>query len=282
MKRGMIITSNIEIDASTNKITYNSGFNQKSLRYGVLYLDEICVSKTNVINAALPEDMEQLKKEKIIVERITKATFSHGFDMAGAMLNAYLKSFEELNQRKNETWCLNKELKIINDRAPFIDYGGESLTFLNALPVPDEDFPLGDLYEFRQKRNDERKELMNSIDRLRLSVMQAENKGEALTKGLLEVESNLLAMNKLIKETKRGFYLSHLSLDYSTQDMIETFKKVYNESSDAGMGKLSSFLCGIGATVTSGFNVKGGYRYKQEKPQSPYFYAAEISHKFSV
>lgn len=282
MKRGMIITSKVEIDQENNSVKFRPEFSQKALRYGVLYLDEICVAQTSLFQIGLPVDWQQLKKEKIVNEIIGKPSLSGTVDFAKAALDAYSQSFSELNKRRNETWCLNKEFKFLNDRLPFIDCHGETLTFLNALPVPTEDFPIGDLYEFRIKRDDERKELMNSIDRLRLNVLKSEDKHNALKVGLLDVESNLITMNRLIKETKRGFYLTDFSLDYSSKDMLEVFKGTYEATTTSGFDKLSALILSMGASLASGFNFKGGYRYKQAKPNSPYFYAAEIVHKFDV
>ncbi len=282
MKRGIVITTDIEINLEKKSFKYKSTFNQKSIRYGLLYLDEICVAQDSFIVTQLPDDMQQLKKEKILTENITRSNLTGGFDFAKHTLDSYFQTFSMLNDLKDESWCLNKEFKIVNSDIPFIENSGETLNFLNSLPVPAEDFPLGDIYEFRIKRNDDRLALMNSIDQLRLSVLSSDDKETALKMGLLEVEKNLIAMNRLLKETKRGFYLTDFSLDYSTTDMMEIFKQTYKESETAGLDKLSSFFAGIGIALASGFNIKGGYRYKQAKSNSPYFYATEVAHKFNT
>lgn len=282
MKRGIIITNSIEIDPKNNSIRFTPVFDQKSIRYGVLYLDEICIPQNRIFTTILPEDMMQLKKEKILSERFNDSSTNGVVDMASAAADSYFQTFSELNKNKNETWCLNKEFKLVNDLLPFIDSNGETLTFLNALPIPAEDFPLGDLYEFREKRNDERIELMNSIDRLRLKVLNSDNKATALQEGLLDVESNLITITRLMKETKKGFYLSNLSLDYSSQEMINAFKGTYQESTASGLDTLSSLLLSMGASLASGFDLKCGFRYKKANVNSPYFYAAEVSHKFNT
>ena len=76
MKRGMIITSKVEIDQENNSVKFRPEFSQKALRYGVLYLDEICVAQTSLFQIGLPVDWQQLKKEKIVNEIIGKPSLS--------------------------------------------------------------------------------------------------------------------------------------------------------------------------------------------------------------
>lgn len=282
MKRGMILTGGLTFNPLDGGVAFRGLFNQQLLRYGLLYLDNIQVVQSELFVTGMMSDMAELAKAGVINE-VTLKLPAHGLmsPMAAAE-KTYLPYFDELNRRPNEIWMLNKEFRLMVQESREFSIGGESISFLNALPIPAEDFPLGDLYEFREKRNDERVELLNSIDRLRIKVEQADDKRAALQNALLDVEQNLINVTRLLKESKRGFYMSDLSLDYSSQTMLSTFNDTFGNAVEAGLPTHNAFLAGIGAALISTFKISGGYRYKKSKPNSPYLYAAEVKQKFNI
>lgn len=282
MKRGMILTGGLTFNKEDDSVNFRGFFNQQLLRYGLLYLDNIQVVQSQLFVTVMRADMAELAREGVIDEVFLEIPAQGVMSTISAAEETYLPYFDELNRRPNEIWMLNKEFSLMVQESKEFSVGGESISFLNALPIPAEDFPLGDLYKFREKRNDERVELLNSIDRMRLKVEQADDKRTALQEALLDVEKNLIDVTRLLKETKRGFYLSDFSLEYSSQTMLSTFNDSFGNAAEAGLSTFTAFMTGVGAALASTVKVTGGYRYKKSKPNSPFLYAAEAREKFNV
>ncbi|HHK9742703.1 TPA: DUF6236 family protein [Raoultella ornithinolytica] len=279
MKHGMILTNKMTI--TEDSIIGRGGFDPLALRLALLYMDEICVPQSSVIAIRLSEEIELLRKEGFLV--VKNYPCQAGIHQGSSILkNAYEQCFDELNSNLAETWIMHDSLRINFIKENKVDKNGECMQLFNALPLPDEKFPLGDLLEFKLKRKDELKELLLTMEEMRIKIIQSENKEIEIKKGILEIERNLINISKVMKETRKGFYYSTFSIDIGSQDLLETFKSVYGEARGIGMEALSAFLLSAGISTLTAFNVKAGYRFKAGRPNSPYFYAADVKSKFRI
>lgn len=278
MNHGLILTRKMTLK---NKGIYmEGGFDPIAVRMAMLYLDKICVPQSRMYGVGLNEELKTLKKENILFE-YTAEYFPVGMvDGQTMLIKAYSECFQKLNEEENENWIVHKSLNAKLERKKITDDNGETFSLINALPIPTAEFPIGDLLEFKLKRRDELKSLLLEIETTRLDIITSENKEAELLKGIIKIEKNLLALNKLMQETKKGFYLSTFTIDFSSKDLLNVFGEVYGAAKDMGMNDLSAFLSSIGASAASMVNVQAGYRFKQGKPNSPYLYAAEVKQKF--
>lgn len=285
MKRGLLLTRPLSFN--TGSMSVLGDFDPLAIRYALLYLDEICIPINRVVLFDLSDELRTLKKEGFVRSLQPREEKNKSFDfdsseMEGLIKKSYKRCFDELNENKHESWMVHQSVKTALDEDNELSHSGELLTFINSLPMPAKDFPIGDLLDFREKRNDERLELLNAISTLRLNVLTSENKNEAIQKGLLEIEKSIINITKTLKERKKGMYLTDFSLDFSSTEFIDNFKNIYNESQSMGLDKLEAFLSSLGISLASIFRVKMGYNYKRANPDSPFLYAAEVKVKFNL
>ena len=279
MKHGIMLTRGIRIQDGI--ISVNGDYDPFAIRMAILYLEGICIPQSQLIAFQLTDELELLKKEGILFEK--QIPFSQGITTGGdILLKAYTDCFNELNKTANETWIVHHSLNAQLAKQKMTDDSGECIQLLNALPMPDLNFPLGDLLEFKEKRQDNLKELLITIEEIRIRIISAENKDLEIKKGILDIEKKLIDLNRLIKETKRGWYLSTLAIDLPSQDLLEVFKNVYGEAKNIGMDGLSAFLLSLGISAVTSLNIKAGYRYKVGRPSSPYLYAVDVKNKFHI
>lgn len=279
MKHGMMLTR--EITAKGGNISVNGGYDPLAIRLAALYLDSICIPQSQMMGFGLSPELEALKREGFVFEKTYP--FANGvFNMDSVLIKAYSDCFSDLNKTHNETWIVHHSLNAKLLKQKKTDDGGECIQLLNALPLPDENFPIGDLLEFKLKRGDNLKELLLTIEEERLKIIESENTDMAIKRGVLEIEKRLIALNKLIKETKRGWYLTSFAIDINSTNMLDVFTAVYGEARNIGMDELSALMSSMGASFASSLNVKFGYRFKAGKPDSPYLYAAEVKSKFKI
>lgn len=95
--------------------------------------------------------MEMLKGSGFLFEKsypLTTNSFSSGADV---LIKAYGDCFSDLNNTHNETWIAHQSLNTYLQRKRITDDNGECIQLLNALPMPSESFPIGDLMEFKEK-----------------------------------------------------------------------------------------------------------------------------------
>ncbi|ELR5933825.1 hypothetical protein R4I52_004824 [Klebsiella pneumoniae] len=118
-----------------------------------------------------------LKKEGILLEvkfNIVNGTISTIYD-------ANMKFLIDSLARKDINFIASDASKVlINNKIEVSEYGGELLTLVNAIPEPDESVNINDVLEFRLKRKDNLKNLMDTLNTLNIRVMKAENKDHEL------------------------------------------------------------------------------------------------------
>ncbi|ELH1431639.1 TPA: hypothetical protein I8637_004301 [Raoultella ornithinolytica] len=280
MKHGMILTREIKIKDGV--ISATGGYDPSAIRLAILYLDGICIPQSDIIGFGLSPEMEMLKGSGFLFEKsypLTTNSFSSGADV---LIKAYGDCFSDLNNTHNETWIAHQSLNTYLQRKRITDDNGECIQLLNALPMPSESFPIGDLMEFKEKRKDNLKELLLKIEDIRIKIITSENKDIAIKKGIMEIEQSIIELHKLVMETKNGWYLSNFAIDLSSQDLLDTFKSVYGEAKEIGMQSLDAFLLSAGISVASRFNVNAGYRYTAGSPNSPYLYAVDVKNRFKI
>ncbi|HBY8796646.1 TPA: DUF6236 family protein [Klebsiella pneumoniae] len=280
MKRGLLLTAPISVTKSS--ISSQGGLDPLAIRFALLYLDELCIPQTKFFGVSLPDELKVLEQEKILKTVMSDYLHSGFTDVSHIMSTSYKQCFDILSESKHETWMLHKSVANVLGYNSELTQNGELLTFVNSLPLPGADFPLGDLLDFRIKRNDERLALLNAIESLRINVITDENKEISIKRELLSIEKAIIDLTRVLNETKKGVYLTDLSVDFSSQSFFKIFKDIYHESQDIGLDKLSSLISALGISVASTFNVKGGYSYKKSLPDSPFLYAAQVKEKFKI
>ncbi|HDZ2601828.1 TPA: hypothetical protein RSS50_004988, partial [Klebsiella pneumoniae] len=216
MKHGLILTKKMSL--KNKSIHIEGGFDPVAIRMALLYMDQICVPQSKMYGVGLDNDLQTLKRENILFEYTSDYFPTGAIDGESMLIRAYSDCFQELNKPANESWIVHKSLNAKLESKKITDDKGETLSLINALPIPTDTFPLGDLLEFKEKRGDELKSLLIEIETIRMDIITSENKESELTKGILKIEKNILGINKIFKETKKGFYLSDFSIDFSSKD----------------------------------------------------------------
>ncbi len=185
MKHGLILTREMKFE--NGAIIGNGGYDPLAIRLAVLYLDGIFVPQSQLVGFGLTSELKTLKAEGYLSEKFYPIRQSKGTG-ADILITAYGDCFEELNKTNNEVWIAHNSLNNHLIKTKATDDSGECIQLLNALPMPNESFPLGDLLEFKLKRKDNLKELLLTIEDSRMGIINSENKDMEIKKSIIKIE----------------------------------------------------------------------------------------------
>jgi hypothetical protein len=188
MERGLIISSDVEVDVASKRISMRSSEpNAGLLRQAVLYWDRIDFPQNNLIHVE-SRDINFLKEEGIA--QTTQIRVGGG-EMAALYVQAQFAAFDELNRTSPGTWTLGQSAAAFF-AAPSSRTVQERLAeiALNALlPVPPDDEPLAELLAFKSTRKDELRKLRAYVDELYQEIVNSACLPRAESAALLRVQS---------------------------------------------------------------------------------------------
>ncbi len=95
------------------------------------------------------------------------------------------------------------------------------MTLARAIPLPDPNFPLQDLLEFKHKRSDEIVGLTHELDKFYSQIANARDSDFELYRLLRVVDKQCADLIKASRESKRKFHVGDFSISLSI-DSIES------------------------------------------------------------
>lgn len=176
------------------------------------------------------------------------------WESANAVAEVHLKAFKDLSEREPGLWSLAQgERAFLDLRSISKAQKGSAYQLLQAIPVPNENVPLTDLLDFKNRRRDELLALRIALETFIEKVEKAGDEETPIRKAVLEIENACIDAVKVSKETKFPLRLASIKTSYSID-----FSKLIGPAlvglfaNGFGMPTLQSVLIGAGAALING------------------------------
>lgn len=163
---------------------------------------------------------------------------------------AQIKAASQLQTKGNATWTIAQASNSLE--LPFGDQSKATLLEANlyaGLPVPDEDTPLDEILEFKEKRKAELLKFRHAIDVLYSKMLNSPDQARELRKASEEIELAIIDLNKSLKDRNIKTFFTSLNLYLNVKDskIFSTLLSIYGASS-------LGFPLEIGETIGLGIN----------------------------
>nr|WP_315299916.1 DUF6236 family protein [Raoultella terrigena] len=281
MENHILMFPDMFINSSSESIHISTvGLDYRKLLINALYWDKIITTTNSIVNISCdgsPGVME-LKKEGILVEVkfiITNGTIRTVYD-------ANMKFLIDSLARKDINFIASDANKVlIDNKIEVSEYGGELLTLVNAIPEPDDSVNINEVLEFRLKRKDNLKNLMNKLNELNIRVMKAESKGLELKSAINEIDIACAEIIRLYKERGIKFNLSEVKLNFNIPEIAAKSGAAYVGAKEIGLSEtcavLASTLFGINTFIT----FTPAISLRKIDKANPFNYVGEMSTKLN-
>lgn len=258
----------------------NAGLDYRKLLINALYWDKIITTNNNIINISYDgaPGVSLLKKEGILIEvkfNIINGTISTIYD-------ANMKLLIDSLARKDINFIASDASKVlIKNKIEVSEYGGELLTLVNAIPEPDESVNINDVLEFRLKRKDNLKNLMDTLNTLNIRVMKAENKDHELKTVINEIDIACAEIIRLYKERGIKFNLSEVKLNFNLPEIATKAGAAYVGAKEIGLSETSAVLASTLFGINTFITFTSAISLRKIDKANPFNYVGEMSKKLN-
>ncbi len=153
--------------------------------------------------------------------------------------------------------------------------GGALLNITNALPMIDDSLDIDEVLEFREKRGDLHRNLINHINSLELRVMSSETPGLELKKAIHDIDNGCMDAMSIYKEKKIRFNLSNIKINFNMKDIIKVAGSVYGGASLA-FPHTGAIVAGMVAGAASTLRWDDSVKINTIDRKCPFNYIVEI------
>ena len=232
------------------------------LRYlrdvGILTLEDIRVTTEEIGKPELPNPIEMKSAKALFVANKPTIDNPSGFTLLGTPISvwpelnhyAQVKATSLLQAQGGDTWTLAQSSNKLD--LPFGNYSHAQLFEANlyaGLPVPDENTPLNEIMEFKEKRKPELLRFRHSIDSLYIKMLSSPDQERELRKASEEIDLTLIDLNKCLNESNIKTLFTTLSLYLNIKD-----SKLFSTLIGAYGATTAGFPLEIGAAIGLGVN----------------------------
>lgn len=281
MENHILMFPDMFINSTSESIHISSaGLNYRKLLINALYWDKIITTSNSIVNVSCDgtPGVLELKKEGILIE--IKFIIN-----GGGILNIYDANMQLLIDslaRKDINFIASDANKVlIDNKMEVSEQGGELLTLVNAIPEPDASVNINEVLEFRLKRKDNLKNLMNKLNELNIRIMKAENKGLELKSAINEIDIACAEVIRLYKERGIKFNLSEVKLNFNVPEIATNAGLAYAGAKSLGLPEtyaaLTSTLYGLNTFV----NFSSAMSLRKIDKANPFNYVGEMSTKLN-
>lgn len=282
LSKGIVVSSPVNLDGATITMQ-GSGLDAQELRHWLLFWDELAWPTSNLIHIAGGPD-ETFLEEAGVLSR-PRMHMSGTFAGSAAMSEPHLAAFKSLDDEYPGKWCLATGERSFNwAQMPLTDTNAAVFELYRAIPVPNNDVPIAEVLEFKQRRRDEIKRLRAEIELYASTVHAANDPHVVLRAKAAEIERACADLLRVSHEWKYPVRLTDLkaSIEFKPGDVI--LKAI--EMGAVGhfafdMGAVGALLGGIlGVTLASGLKLSGTLQKSERiNPRSTPFQYVHSFHK---
>lgn len=257
--RGIVVSSPINLDGAGFTL-HGGGLDAQALRHWLLFWDELAWPTSNLVHVAGGPD-ETFLEEVGVLSR-PRMLMSGAFSGADVMALPHLAAFKRLDNEAPGKWCLATGASSFNwAQMPLTETNAAVLELYRAIPVPNDDVPLAEVLEFKQRRRDEIKRLRAEIDIYVAAVHTASEPHAVLNSKAAEIERACADLLRVGHEWKYPVRLTDLkaTIEFKPGDVI--LKAI--QAGAIGhfafdMGTVGALLGGmLGVTLSSGLKLSG-------------------------
>ncbi|ELP0296182.1 TPA: hypothetical protein OUF01_000795 [Klebsiella michiganensis] len=153
---------------------------------------------------------------------------------------------------------------------------GMLMQLANALPFPDDRVPLDKVLEFRLKRKDMLRELLNHINTIELRVSSSENQAHELRAALNEIDIGCTNAIRAYKESGIKFQLTKVEFNFNMKDILAVSGSVFGGTS-MFLPRTTAASLAVMAGVISTLNIRASMQINRIDKKNPFNYTAEIN-----
>jgi hypothetical protein len=255
MKKG-IITAPGKITVVKNGFSVNP-LSPDDIKFLTLYWDRIVIPETNLIRVEYPYSKDLINcgivTEIDAMPNVT--TVTDGEEVPRRIINAQYEFFDLVHNHPDIDWSIHQTgSSVINKQDdPLTQTAHEQeiikFTLRNCLPIPDENIPLCDILEFKERRADELSHLHVHMDTLYQEILSAGDTNLANKTALKDLKNNISDIRKVSLES---FSLIK-NMDISAQQIVPIMLAGY--AGYQNFGDLG-FIGGVGAALVCDTSLK--------------------------
>ncbi len=214
--RGIIATAaQINIQSNGFSIdTRNGGLSENDVKYFLLYWDKIIIPANNFIYVGVPFEKDLV--ESNIIERpiVSFQGSFNGSELGKAILYGESKIVEEKIQDKEVDWTIhqfNNQIVLPDDK--IVKKRIFKFELMNILPVPNDDVPIYDIIEFKERRKDEFLSLHDTLDELYFEILKSPDPDLMQLKAIKNLQETINNIERVQKEKFKSFTKYDLSIE---------------------------------------------------------------------
>lgn len=280
--RGIVVSSPVNLDG-VGFTLHGGGLDAQELRHWLLFWDELAWPTSNLVHVTGGPD-ETFLEEAGVLSR-PRMLMSGAFFGADVMAQPHLAAFKRLDNEAPGKWCLATGARSFNwAQMPLTETNSAVLELYRAIPVPNDDVPLAEVLEFKQRRRDEIKRLRAEIDIYVATVHTASEPHAVLNSKAAEIERACADLLRVGHEWKYPVRLTDLkaTIEFKPGDVI--LKAI--QAGAIGhfafdMGTVGALLGGmLGVTLSSGLKLSGALQKTERlSPRATPFQYVHSFHK---
>ncbi|AVW78016.1 MULTISPECIES: DUF6236 family protein [Klebsiella] len=277
MKNKIIIQDGVA-RLSKGRLSISHNELNKGLATKILYWDNIINLKSTFIKLDDSDIVTLLKSEKIFEDVYYKS--SEFGPRSSVMEKSITDKMMELLLDKTINYIAdNLTISAETHDNKLIQNGGSILQMINVLPTPDDDTDIHKILEFRLKRKDHLRNLLNHINSLEIRVSNSENQAHELKKALNEIDIASSELTRLYKENIFKLNYSNIKFNFNMKEIIAVSAAVYGGSSIL-LPQSAAAVSGVLAGAASVIKWEDAISLRNIDKKSPFNYSAMISRDF--
>lgn len=239
--RGILLSAPIVYDG-TKVVAETCHVDPAELRRAVLFWDRLVWPDSRIISFGSSTDEKLLETEGLLTrprpERYNEEAgvgnmsaimrledsfhITIGSEKATYFARQHINEFLELERYEPGQWAMSEgERSFVMSNENFVEGRGQMVTLSRAIPLPDPEYPIDELLEFKHKRRDEVVALTHELDKFFSQVANAGDADFELNRLISVVDKQCADMIKASRECKRRFHLGNISFSLSL-DGIES------------------------------------------------------------
>lgn len=278
MKNKLILQDGLGLSPNGTQISFTWG-DIKGLRSKILYWDGIINLDSGIVQADERPGIGKLKSCGLYEDAYIK--IEGPGDLNSLITIATRKKIKELLADKTINYSMSDlSEKIFIDSGDAVQTGGSLLHLMNSLPVISDTIPIDEILEFRFKRQDMHRNLINKINELEINVSDSENPGSSLKKAIHEIDVSCAELIQVYKESKFQWASGSVGINFNLNDIIKVATKTF-AGSLLILTESQAAIAGMVAGAASVFTFERSYKINKIDKKNPFNYAIDVTKKFS-
>ncbi len=286
MENHILMLPDMLINADEGQIIIrNSCVDRRKLLINALYWDKIVVPVQPYIGSLYSNDgvagFKKLREAGIVETPVVDLASEDG-DITKYLYNLNMHFLIESLKRKDINFVANDvENILISNATETIPDNGELFTLVNAIPEPDVSVHIDDVLEFRMKRQENLKYLMNQINQLNIRVLKSENRDLELKAALNEIDIACAEVIRLYRESRIKFNLSDFKFNFNIPEIVVNTGAAYTAAKSFGLPETGAVIASVAYGVSTFVNFSPSMSLKKIDKSNPFNYVGEMSVKLN-